>query len=181
MHDLSPPSPWLLSWAHLLAPGARVLDLACGRGRHLRWLSARGCAVTGVDRDAAAVEPLRALARIVVADVENGPWPLPGERFDAVLVTNYLWRPLMPTVIDSLAEGGLLVYETFAVGHEVLGKPSNPAFLLREGELLEWCRDLRVVAFEDGLLTDPPRRVQRIVARRGSVVSTPLESRVVSH
>ena len=83
-------------------------------------------------------------------------------------------------VIDSLAEGGLLVYETFAVGHEVLGKPSNPAFLLREGELLEWCRDLRVVAFEDGLLTDPPRRVQRIVARRGSVVSTPLESWVVS-
>ena len=178
---LAPPSPWLLRWAHLVAPGARVLDLACGSGRHVRWLAARGCAVTGVDRDAAAVEPLRTVARVVVADVENRPWPLPGERFDVVLVTNYLWRPLMPTVLDSVSEGGVLLYETFAVGNEAFGKPSNPDFLLREGELLEWCRGLRVVAFEDGLLTGPARRVQRIVAQRGPAATAPLESSVVSH
>ncbi|HET9823365.1 MAG TPA: class I SAM-dependent methyltransferase [Burkholderiaceae bacterium] len=180
-HGLSPPSPWLLRWAHLLPPGAHVLDLACGSGRHLRWLAARGYKVTGVDRDAGAVEPLRTVARVVVADIEEGPWPLPGERFDAVLVTNYLWRPLMPTVLDSLAAGGVLLYETFAIGHAAFGRPSNPAFLLREGELLEWCRGMHVVAFEDGLLTGPPRRVQRIVAQCPPASTPPLESPVNFH
>lgn len=158
-----------------------MLDVACGSGRHVRWLAAQGFRVTGVDRDAAALAPLAPLARTVVADIENGPWPLPGERFDAVLVTNYLWRPLMPTVLDSVAEGGVLIYETFAVGNEAHGKPCNPAFLLRESELLEWCRGLRVVAFEDGLLTGPARRVQRIVAQRGAAATAPLESSMDSH
>jgi SAM-dependent methyltransferase len=163
-HSLGEPSRWITRWSHLIAPGGSVLDVACGSGRHVRWLAARGWAVTGIDRDAAAIEPLRPLGRMLAADIENGPWPLPGTRFDAVVVTNYLWRPLLPTLLASLAEGGLLVYETFAVGNEAFGKPSNPDFLLRPGELLQACRGLHVVAYEDGLLSGPPRCVQRIVA-----------------
>jgi SAM-dependent methyltransferase len=144
--------------------GGAVLDLACGSGRHLRWLAARGWRLTGVDRDAAAVEPLREAAEIVVADIENGPWPLEGRRFDGIVVTNYLWRALMPRIEASLAPGGVLIYETFAVGHELLGRPSNPDFLLREGELLAAFPALRTVAFEDGFEAEPPRRVQRLVA-----------------
>jgi SAM-dependent methyltransferase len=159
-----------------MAPRGRVLDVACGSGRHLRWLAARGFAVTGVDRDAAAVEPLRPFGRIVLADIENGPWPLGDERFDAVIVTHYLWRPLLPRLIECVADGGCLIYETFAVGNEAFGKPSNPAFLLRPGELLEACRDLTVIAYEDGQLEAPPRRVQRIAARRGIAQGAPLES-----
>ena len=143
-----------------------MLDVACGGGRHLRWLNARGFEVTGVDRDAAAVADLAAQARVLVADLENQPWPLAGERFDAVVVTNYLWRPLWPTLRNSLADGGVLIYETFAVGNEVFGKPSNPAFLLRGGELLEACQGLHVVAYEDGVLEAPRRCVQRVVAIR---------------
>ncbi len=151
-------------WSHLLGPGARVLDVACGGGRHLRWFAARGAQVTGVDRDAAALATLAGVGRVIVADIETGPWPLAGERFDAVVVTNYLWRPLWPSLRASLADGAVLIYETFAVGNEAFGKPSNPDFLLRPGELLEACRGLHVVAYEDGLLSGPPRRVQRIVA-----------------
>jgi hypothetical protein len=106
----------------------------------------------------------------VVADIENGPWPFAGKHFDAVIVTNYLWRPLMPTLLASLAAGAVLIYETFASGNETVGKPSRPDFLLRQGELLEICKDLRVVAFEDGFTTGPssqtPRFVQRIAAVR---------------
>ena len=141
-----------------------MLDVACGSGRHVRWMAAQGFAVTGVDRDAAALAGLAACARIVVADLECGPWPMAGQRFDAVIVTNYLWRPLWPALLSSLADGGVLIYETFALGNEAFGKPSNPDFLLRPGELLDACRGLRVVAYEDGLLGDPLRRIQRIVA-----------------
>jgi SAM-dependent methyltransferase len=168
----SPPSPWVVRWAHLVRPGGTVLDVACGSGRHLRWLATRGFALTGVDRDAAAIEPLRALGEIVVADIENGPWPFGGRRFDAVLVTNYLWRPLMPTLRDALADGGVLICETFARGHERYGRPSRPAFLLEPGELLHIAQGLHVVAYEDGLLDGPPRRVQRIVAVRPEAAST---------
>ena len=163
-------------WAHLVRPGGRVLDVACGSGRHLRWLAEQGFAVTGIDRDAAALEPLGTRGRIVVADIEADPWPLAGETFDAVVVTNYLWRPLMPTLAASLAPGGVLIYETFALGNEAFGKPSNPEFLLRPGELLEHCRSLQVVAYEDGLLAGPPRRVQRVAALRGADRGAPLES-----
>lgn len=158
------PSPWVQRWARLLPAQARVLDLACGQGRHLRWLAAQGARVTGVDRDAAALAPLHGLGRLVEADLENAPWPLPGERFDAVIVTNYLWRPLWPALRASLAEGGLLIYETFALGNAAFGKPSNPDFLLRPGELLEVCRELHVLAYETGVLDAPPRCVQRIAA-----------------
>ena len=161
------PSAWVLRWAGELPAGARVLDLACGSGRHLLWLAARGLRVTGVDRDAAALEPLRAHAEIVVADLEDGPWPLPGRRFDAVVVTNYLWRALMPAVVGSVAEGGRLVYETFMRGHEALGRPSRPEFLLEPGELLRAVGPLDVVAYEAGRLDDPARLVQRVCAVRG--------------
>jgi SAM-dependent methyltransferase len=169
------PSPWVTRWSHLIAPGGRVLDVACGSGRHLHRLQAQGFAVTGVDRDAAAVEPLHALGRVIVADIEKAPWPLPDETFDAVIVTNYLWRPLLATIVASVARGGVLIYETFAAGNEAFGKPSNPDFLLLPGELLWACATLQVVAYEDGLLDGPPRRVQRIAARRQAVVAAPLE------
>ncbi|MEO8151537.1 MAG: class I SAM-dependent methyltransferase [Rhizobacter sp.] len=157
-------SPWVRRWSDLVPRGASVLDVACGSGRHVRWFSDRGCRVTGVDRDEAAVAPLRALATIVVADIESGPWPLAGQRFDAVVVTNYLWRPLLPTLIASLNDGGLLIYETFAKGNETVGKPSNPDFLLKAGELLEAARGLQVVAYESGFLPSPSRFIQRIAA-----------------
>lgn len=165
-HGDGRPSDWLQRWAHLLPAGASVLDVACGSGRHLRWLAARGHRLTGVDRDEAALAPLQALAEVVVADIEAGPWPLAGRRFDAVLVTNYLWRPLLPTLVDAVADGGWLIYETFADGQQTIGKPSRPDFLLQPGELLAACRGLRVVAYEDGFIEAPARFVQRIVAAR---------------
>jgi SAM-dependent methyltransferase len=160
------PAPWITRFGAALPPGAAVLDVACGSGRHLRWFAERGCRVTGVDRDAAALEPLRGLGETVVADIEAGPWPFDGRRFDAVVVTNYLWRPLLPAVVAAVAEGGWLLVETFAVGNETVGKPSNPAFLLRPGELLEAAAALRTVAYEDGFLAAPARFVQRIAAVR---------------
>jgi SAM-dependent methyltransferase len=164
-HGAAPqPSAWVARFAHLIKPGGAVLDLACGSGRHLRWLASQGHALTGVDRDAAALEPLHATAETVTADIENGPWPLPGRRFDGVVVTNYLWRPLFPQIQASLAPGGVLIYETFADGHQTVGRPSRPDFLLQRGELLRAFEGLRVVAFEDGFDLDPPRFVQRLVA-----------------
>ncbi len=162
-----PPSPWLRRFAHLLAPGGTVLDVACGSGRHLRWLAARGHRVTGIDRDSDALQPLQALAEIVVADLEASAWPLPGRQFDAVVVTNYLWRPLWPALHAALADGGVLIYETFAHGQHLIGKPSRPEFLLQSGELLQAFDGLQVVAFEDGLEANPLRRVQRLVAVSG--------------
>ncbi len=160
------PSPWLLRWAHLLAPGATVLDVACGSGRHTRWLAERGCRVTAVDRDAAAIAALDGVAETRVADIEADPWPWPERQWDAVLVTNYLWRPLAPVLRAAVAPGGWMIHETFAAGNETVGKPSRRDFLLQPGELLAACAGWRVVAYEDGFLDTPPRFVQRIVARR---------------
>jgi SAM-dependent methyltransferase len=165
-HGGSDASQWVQRWSHLVAPGTSVLDVACGSGRHLRWFTQRGCQVTGVDRDATALAGLQGIAETVLADIEAGPWPLPGRRFGAVVVTNYLWRELLPTLVASVAEGGVLIYETFSAGNERFGKPSNPNFLLRPGELLQAAQGLRVVAFEDGFAADPERCVQRLVAVR---------------
>jgi SAM-dependent methyltransferase len=178
MHDaaLPRPSDWLLRWAHLIAPGGSVLDLACGSGRHVRWLAGQGFRVTAVDRDEAAVEPLRALAEVMVADIENGPWPLGGRGFDAVLVTNYLWRPLLPAIVAAVAPGGCLLYETFATGQETIGRPSRPDFLLQPGELVRAADGLAVVAYECGRLDEPPRFVQRIAAVRDAI--GPVERRL---
>jgi len=168
------PSDWVRRWSHLVGAGAGVLDVACGGGRHLRWFAARGARVTGVDRDDGAFAALRAdlgaaAVELLRADIEAGPWPWPGRRFDAVVVTRYLWRPLLPVLAASVDDGGVLVYETFAAGNQSVGRPSNPDFLLRPGELLDAAAasGLRTVAYEDGFLDDaPPRFVQRIVAVR---------------
>jgi SAM-dependent methyltransferase len=164
---MATPSDWIQRWVDLIEPGGTVLDLACGSGRHLRWLAGRGFRVTGVDRNAEALAPLATLGETIVADLEADgatPWPLAGRRFDAVVVTNYLWRPRFDDLLALLADGGVLLYETFADGHEALGRPSRPDFLLRRGELLVRCAGLQVVAFEEGRLDDPPRFVQRIAA-----------------
>jgi SAM-dependent methyltransferase len=167
LHGSGEASPWIQRWSHLVKPGGSVLDVACGLGRHLRWFAARGHPVTGVDRSPEAEAAAGAFGEAIRADIENGPWPLAGRRFDAVVVTNYLWRPLLPTLLDSLAPGGVLLYETFATGNETVGKPSRPDFLLQPGELLTVCAGLRVIAYEDGFLAQPERFVQRIAAVRG--------------
>jgi SAM-dependent methyltransferase len=168
-HQALAPSAWVTRFAPLVRPGGAVLDLACGSGRHVRWLAAQGFAVTGVDRDEAAVAPLREVAEIVVADLEGAPWPLAGRRFDAVVVTNYLWRPLLPQLREALAEGGVLLYETFAHGQQLLGRPSRPEFLLQPGELLAACAGLRIVAFEDGFEPAAGERGARCVQRIAAV------------
>jgi SAM-dependent methyltransferase len=139
----------------------------------MKFLTEQGHGVTGIDRSPEAIESARAWGHAVLADIENHAWPLPGLSFDAVVVTHYLWRDLMPTLIEALAPGGVLLYETFAQGHETVGKPSRPDFLLRPGELLQACAGLRVVAYEDGFLTGPERYLQRIAAVRET---TPLLS-----
>jgi SAM-dependent methyltransferase len=166
MHAGLAPSPWVQRWAHLVPVGGSVLDVACGSGRHVRFFAGRGCRVTGVDRDAQALAPLAGLAETVVADIENGPWPFSGRQFDAVIVTHYLWRPLLPAIIGAIAPDGVLIYETFAAGNESVGRPSNPDFLLQPGELLQAAQGLRVLGYEDGFLPDPDRFVQRIAAVR---------------
>lgn len=169
-HCVGEPSAWMARFAPLVPAGGPVLDLACGGGRHLRFFHGRGHPVTGVDIDLGGVADLRGTpgVELVAADLENGnPWPLPGgRRFAAVVVANYLYRPLFPALLDVLAPAGVLLYETFAVGNARFGKPSSPAFLLRPGELLDVVRDrLQVVAYEHGIVERPrPAAVQRIAA-----------------
>jgi SAM-dependent methyltransferase len=170
---LDVPSPWIVRWAGIIAPRGRVLDLACGAGRHVRLLAALGHRVTAVDRNREALDRCEGAAETIEADLERAPWPLPGQQFDAVVVTNYLWRALLPHVVDSVAPGGLLLYETFARGNERFGKPSNPDFLLSVGELLTLVPGLHVLAFEDGVLDTPTRRVQRLAAWRAPDPDTP--------
>ena len=125
--------------------------------------------MTAVDRDAQAMRGLRergGLDDVVVADLESGPWPFAGRRFGAVVAANYLWRPLLPRLVEALDDDGVLVYETFAAGQETVGPPSRPDFLLRRGELLTALEGLSIVAFQDGFLPDPDRFVQRVVAVR---------------
>jgi len=165
-HAQSEPSAWIRRWTHLVPAGGAVLDVACGHGRHMRWFAQHGHPVTGIDRDAQALATLAGVGRTVVADIESGPWRLDDETFGGVVVTNYLWRALLPRIVASVAPGGVLLYETFAQGNETVGKPSRPDFLLRPGELLQACASLRVVAYEDGFLRDPDRFVQRIAAVR---------------
>jgi len=163
-HEIAAPSAWVVRWAALLRPGARVLDVASGGGRHARHLAGLGHAVTAIDRDPAQLPGVRCLR----ADLEGGgPWPLAGESFDGIVVANYLHRPLLPRLAGALAPGGLLIYETFMAGNERFGKPSNPAFLLRPGELWQAFAGLQVIAFEQGEARAPkPAMRQRLCARR---------------
>ena len=161
-------SEWIQRFAHLLPPAARVLDVACGSGRHAAYLAQLGHQVTGVDRDAQALAQLPAGVAAVHADIENDAWPLAYEQFDAVIVTNYLWRPLWPQILGSVRDGGVLLYETFGHGNAAFGKPSRPDFLLQPGELLRVCTGWHIVAYENGLRSAPERVVQRIAAIKPS-------------
>ena len=167
-HKLSPASPWVQRWSPLMRPKGRALDVACGSGRHLRYLAELGLVVTGIDRSEEALQSASHYGDTVLADIENAPWPLVDEsqvrQFDAVIVTNYLWRALFPVLEQSLAADGVLIYETFSQGNETVGKPSRSDFLLRSGELLSAFKSLHIVAYEEGFLMQPDRFIQRIVA-----------------
>ncbi len=169
-HDVSSPSPWAVRWAALAPAACAVLDVACGGGRHARYFAARGHAVEAVDRDSAALAGLAGVSNVTTrcADMEAAAWPYAGKTFGAIIVTNYLHRPLFPYLLAALAPGGVLIYETFALGNERFGRPANPDFLLTPGELLGTVRGVcRVLAYEDIFVDLPrPAMVQRICARR---------------
>jgi len=159
-------SAWVRRFAPLIQRGGRVLDVAAGTGRHTRLLLDMGFAVTAVDRDITELQPLAARGCDVrEVDLESGQnWPL-GDGYDGIIVTNYLHRPLLAPIATALAPDGVLIYETFAVGNERLGRPHNPDFLLRPGELLTAFDRLTVIAFEQGEVSLPrPAVIQRIVA-----------------
>jgi SAM-dependent methyltransferase len=164
MHvSLDIPSAWVARWAPLAAYGP-VLDVASGAGRHAKLFAQRGLEAVAVDREAQSIPGVR----FVQADLEDGsPWPFAGQRFGGIVVTNYLHRPLFPHLVAALGDDGVLIYETFMIGHERFGRPSNPNFLLRPGELLEAFVALTVVAFEQGATEKAV--LQRICAIRGDV------------
>ncbi len=179
LHGTEPPSAWVARWIGAIAPGAEVLDLACGRGRHARLAAARGHRVVALDRDAQALATLAGVPGIDVlqADIEAAPWPLGAGRFGGIIVTNYLHRPLFAPLVASLAPGGVLIYETFARGNERFGSPRNPAFLLEPGELLAVSGlGLCVLGFEQGLVSQPKSaQVQRLCAVRESAPDRALD------
>jgi len=170
-------SPWVARFARLIPAGGQVLDLACGAGRHARLLVRMGYQVEAVDRNADLLAGLADVPGITTrqADLEGGPWPYFGRAFDGIVVTNYLWRPLLPHLFACLEEGGVLIYETFMAGNERFSKPSNPEFLLRRGELLDLLhKRFTVMAFEQGEVEKPwPAMVQRIAVRRGGPTTLP--------
>ena len=177
------PSPWVRRFVPLIARGGRVLDLAAGTGRHTRLLLDMGFAVTAVDRDIAGLLPFASSrCDIRAIDLEAGPEtggpesslaPI-GGRYDGIVVTNYLCRPLFAPIATALAPGGVLIYETFAAGNERFGRPRNPDFLLRRGELLDAFAGLTIVAFEEGEVSQPhPAVIQRIAAVAGPLGRLP--------
>ncbi len=160
---------WVERFIGGMPAGGRVLDLACGGGRHAALCLSRGLSVTAVDRDISAAKrqlPQSPQLELIETDLEDGrPFPFAAASFDGVIVVNYLWRPLLSALIDALRPRGLFLYQTFRAGNERHGKPSNPAFLLEPGELLGAVQGrLHVVAYEDIQLGQPPRLVQRIAA-----------------
>ena len=165
-HDNPQPSDWVRRWSHLIPSDGRVLDLACGHGRHMHWLAQQGLRVLGVDRDPQALAQAGRWGDTLLSDLENGPWPLAGQSFQGIVVTHYLWRGTLPALLANLDAGGVLIYETFARAQASIGKPSRDEFLLLPGELLDICHGLRVVAYEEGFLPRPDRFIQRIVTIR---------------
>lgn len=169
------PSAWVRRFLPLIRPSGLLLDLAAGSGRHTRLLRRGGYSVRAVDRDVSALLPLAdAGCEVRQIDLETGaPWPL-GEGYDGIVVTNYLYRPLFPAIGRAVAPGGVVIYETFALGNERFGRPQNPDFLLRPGELLEAFAMLTVVAFEQGEVAAPrPAVIQRVVAVAGARARLP--------
>ena len=163
-------SSWIATWAGLVPPGVAVLDVAAGNGRHTRFFAERGHPVTAIDREVSGLAAADNI-EVVAADLEDGsPWPLAGRTFGAVVVTNYLHRPLFPHLFAALQPGGVLLYETFMIGNERFGKPSRPEFLLNDGELLELVRGrFSVIAYEARMISEPKMAmVQRIAARLSS-------------
>lgn len=174
----SAPSPWLVRFADAVPAGGTVLDLACGNGRHTQLFLQRGHPVVAIDRDVSGLSDLVGTPELEVipADLEDGgPFPTGERRFAAVVVTNYLHRPLLPAIVHAVAAGGVLIYETFAQGNERFGRPRNPEHLLRPGELLDAARgNLRVRAYEDLTVAEPRRvAVQRIYAEREAAGAEP--------
>jgi SAM-dependent methyltransferase len=173
-HGPGSASDWIVRFNHLIRPGGTVLDLAAGSGRHTRFLIERGHSVVALDRDVSRLADLGGRCEVIEADLEDGsPWPLGARRFDGIVVTNYLHRPIFGALRAALAPGGVLLYETFGVGNEAYGKPRNPDHLLRPGELLELARGgLEVIAYECGLVerAGGPAVIQRICARNGKGV-----------
>ena len=168
MNEISQPSVWVTRWlSQIDAPGT-TLDVASGSGRHTRLMLERGFRVVAVDVDIAAMAPLKGRQdlELVQADLENAPWPFAAAMFDGIVVTNYLHRPLFPCLIASLKPGGVLIYETFALGNGKFGRASNPDFLLHPGELLRAVDGkARVIAYEDVYTETPkPALVQRLCA-----------------
>jgi SAM-dependent methyltransferase len=176
------PSPWVARWLPTASAG-EVLDLACGRGRHARLAASLGHPVLAADRDPVALAEAAGegiATQCVDLEGEGAAWPFAPARFAAIVVTNYLHRPLLAGLAAALQPGGMLIYETFALGNEAYGKPSNPAFLLAPGELLDVARTygLHVLAYEDGVVTNGrPARIQRVcaIAPGLSLSSTPLD------
>lgn len=167
---MKPPSPFVLKFLSRTKPGGHVLDLACGKGRHTRACLEQGFEVTAVDIDTRGLNDLEGTLKlhIIAADLESDPWPLGDATFDAVIVSNYLWRPLFHNIQEAVAQGGLLLYETFAAGNERYGKPSNPDFLLRQGELEEvFAEGFKILHYQHAVEHDPAPAVrQRLAARK---------------
>lgn len=166
-----PPAEWVCKYAPQISGEGRVLDLACGLGRHARWLAGQGYRVLAADRDEAALAGLSRVAAIDVAcvDLESGIWPFGDEAFAGIVVTRYLHRPLLPRLAEALSPGGVLIYETFMLGNEVYGRPSRPEFLLLPGELESFARQagLEILARREGFIIQPrPAMMQAICARR---------------
>lgn len=171
-HDvIADASPWVRRFAAAIPMGGRVLDLACGAGRHTIFLESLGHAILAIDRDVSLIMPLQSASiQVEEIDLEGSNWPLVGQHFSGIVVTNYLYRPFMDELPQMLCEGGVLIYETFSAGNAQFGKPSNPDFLLKPGELLALAQrsGLKVIAYEDIYLDHPkPAMVQRICAVKG--------------
>ena len=166
----TPASDWIKRHSDKLNAGSHILDVACGKGRHTRWLLESGFQVTAVDINLSGIVDLpeqRALTRLE-RDLEQGSWPFAAQSFEGIVVTNYLYRPTLHDLLESLTIGGVLLYDTFAVGNERLGKPSNPDFLLRPGELLVcFAKNMKVLAYDHGQVSFPkPAIRQRLCAIR---------------
>jgi SAM-dependent methyltransferase len=173
VHTKLPVSDWVKKWSHVFAPNSRVLDLACGYGRHAKWLWSLKMDVLALDKDQEALSQIQSMGiSTLCADLENSPWPLTGQKFDGLVVTNYLWRALWPDLLDCVKEGGFVIYETFCEGHQAYGKPTRADFLLKSAELLDVFQSFKVLGFEEGLLSQPSRYVQRIIAQKPALSGT---------